>query len=93
VTTTIEMLEALAAAYEHASIIRDRDAREQVAGDLASEVAPLVPLLRTLVDADTEWTEAVVGASTISFEECTRRAGVADDAVQALLAALTRGTP
>ena len=90
--TTIDKLEGLLAEMRAADAVGDAGELVWTGQRLANEMRVLVPLLRTLVDADTAWTEAVVGASAISFEECTRRAGVADDAVQALLAAL-RGTP
>lgn len=72
----------------HVRYMRDAAEEGTALHILTGKLQPILPLLRTLVDADTAWTEAVIGASTISFEECTRRAAVADDAVQTLLAAL-----
>lgn len=86
-TTMLDKIESLLAAFEHACILRDREAKEDAAVEMAHEVAPIVSLLKA-------WAEARVAYSTAFHQK--GRARIADgmnlrrevESARALVAAL-----
>lgn len=57
--TRLERIEALVAAFEHACILRDREAQEDAAVEVAHELETLAPLLRAMAEAPVGSTKSI----------------------------------